>query len=156
MPILNAPYKNLEFHLANVLEASQEATLDRVYVTAEATEFSGQLRSDPRVEFVGQLSASDLDRYWQLCRAIYFPTQLESFGYPLAEARANGRRVVALNTSQNREIAGSALAAFELDDRDSLAAAIDDAMGVTRSPDRETFDPNSYFSWLTGGGAHEK
>ena len=42
---------------------------------------------------------------WSRCRAVYFPTGLESFGCPLAEARVNGVPVIARDTPQNREIA---------------------------------------------------
>ena len=53
-------------------------------------------------------------------RAIYFPTGLESFGYPLAEARVSGQPAIARDTAQNREIAGPALCGYSLGDPDSL------------------------------------
>jgi glycosyltransferase involved in cell wall biosynthesis len=149
MPILNAPYKRLPWHLARVLAASTESgRIHRVHVTARAEEFPPELRRDPRVNFVGALDAAELDTYWRASRAVYFPTQLESFGYPLAEARASGRHIVAVDTPQNREIAGPALAGFSPDSVDSLAAALDLAMCQTVTPDRRTFDPSRYFEWL--------
>lgn len=149
LPILNAPYKRLAWHVQNILEAaSVGGSLQRVHVTADRAEFPLAIRHDPRVNFVGRLSAGQLDEYWKRCRAIYFPTEIESFGYPLAEARANGRRVVALNTGQNQEIAGKALAGFTRGSISSLAAALDEAMQTTVPVDRETFDPTAYFSDL--------
>ena len=51
---------------------------------------------------------------WARSRAIYFPTDLESFGYPLAEARVSGQPVIARDTALNREIAGPALCRYTL------------------------------------------
>ena len=151
MPIVNAPYKRLPWHLQNILEACGSSDLvERVFVTAEAADFPSSVAGDPRVRFLGRLSSDELDIYWRRCKAVYFPPQLESFGYPLAEARANGRRVVAPDSDQNYEIAGAALAAFIAGDPHSLQAALVDAMSVSVAPDRETFDPSNYFDWLIG------
>lgn len=151
VPILNAPYKRLPWHLENIIEACGSSDLiERIYVTADAADFPNPIAADPRIVFVGRLRSDELDSYWRRCRAVYFPTQLESFGYPLAEARANGRRVVALDSSQNREIAGPALAPFIAGDSHSLQAALADAMSVSVAPDREAFDPSNYFDWLIG------
>ena len=51
---------------------------------------------------------------WARSRVIYFPTEIESFGYPLAEARVHGQPVIAPDTEQNREIAGAALFGFTI------------------------------------------
>lgn len=153
VPILNAPYKRLPWHLQNILEACGSSDLiERIFVTADAADFPTSIAGDPRVMFLGRLSSDELDPYWHRCKAVYFPTQIESFGYPLAEARANGRRVVALDSDQNHEIAGAALAAFIPGDRHGLQAALVDAMSVSVAPDRKMFDPASYFDWLIGVG----
>jgi glycosyltransferase involved in cell wall biosynthesis len=152
LPILNAPYKRLSWHVENILEAASLGdSLKRVHVTAEPNDFPSGVQCDPRVNFIGRLSPYALDHYWERSRAIYFPTEIESFGYPLAEARANGRRVVALDTDQNREIAGNALSGFTLGSAPSLAAALEDAMSVTVGVDCHTFDPECYFSYLFEG-----
>ena len=84
------------------------------------------------------------------CRAVYFPTSLEAFGFPLAEARAQGRPVIAAGTAQNREIAGHALCGYSPGDRDSLRHAINTALAGQAAPDPGPFDPDAYFDWMLG------
>jgi glycosyltransferase involved in cell wall biosynthesis len=83
-------------------------------------------------------------------RAVYFPSGLESFGYPLAEARAAGRPVIARDTAQNREIAGPALCGYSPGDPTSLELAVKTALTAQVSPDPAPFDPDTYFDWLLG------
>ena len=87
---------------------------------------------------------------WARSRAIYFPTGLESFGYPLAEARVSGQPVIARDTAQNREIAGPALCGYTLGDPDSLRRAVEVALTADVAPDPGPFDPDQYFGWLLG------
>lgn len=148
LPVINSPYKRLQWHLENVVRACRGTAVSEVAVTASASDVSPDLATHPLLNFIGELSSQELDRHFARAAAVYFPTQLESYGYPLAEARANGRRVVALNTSQNREIAGSALVAFELGDEDSLRGALHEAVQSPRGADPKPFDPGAYFSWL--------
>ena len=113
--------------------------------------FAAELfRHDPRIEFLGRIDQRELRLAWARSRAIYFPTGLESFGYPLAEARACGMPVIARDTAQNREIAGPALCGFTLGDPISLGRAVASAMKAEVQPDPEPFDPDSYFDWLLG------
>ncbi|HZJ04102.1 MAG TPA: glycosyltransferase [Nocardioidaceae bacterium] len=148
MPVLNAPYKRLHLHIERLIAAlassGEQATL---VVTADAAEF-GPLGGHPGVHFTGPLKGEDLDRHWSRATAVYFPTQLESFGYPLAEARVNGLPVIALDTAQNRQIAGAALRAFVPEDPDSLTVAVRNALTVPAQPDPGPFSPQAYFDWL--------
>lgn len=153
IPILNAPYKRLDIHLSNLLKACDdlpEADV-RIRITAREIDFPHELTIDPRVEFIEPQSRTELESAWKCAAAIYFPTQLESFGYPLAEARANGLPVIALDTKQNREIAGDALRGYELDDLSSLREAILSSVTTPTEPDPGPFDPDRYFSWLLKG-----
>ena len=78
------------------------------------------------------------------------PPGLESFGFPLAEARVNGQPVIAQDTAQNREIAGPALCGFTVGDIDSLRYATELALKADIKPDTEPFEPDAYFNWLLG------
>lgn len=148
VPILNAPYKRLQEHLERLLAALDAAmTAATVVVTAHRREFPG-LAADQRTQFTGPLLEADLEECWRQASAVYFPTQLESFGYPLAEARVNGIPVIALDTSQNREIAGASLRAFQEDQSESLTAAVHAALTRPAEPDPEPFSPRPYFDWL--------
>lgn len=155
VPIVNAPYKRLSWHLANILSAldlMQGSAVSEVRVTARRGELPPSIENDSRVVLLGTLTAEVLDQHYAEAAAVYFPTQLESFGYPLAEARTNGRRVVAIDTDQSREIAGSALAGFQLGDLDSLRAALDEAVTQRVAPDPVAFDPDRYFTSLVNHG----
>jgi glycosyltransferase involved in cell wall biosynthesis len=99
---------------------------------------------------VGQLDHAKLCRLWARSQAVYFPSGLESFGWPLAEARVNGQPVIARDTPQNREIAGPALCGYSVEDPDSLRHAIKAALEGGIAPDPVPFDPDAYFDWLLG------
>ena len=96
-------------------------------------------QSEPRIEFLGRIDQHALREAWARSQAIYFPTGLESFGYPLAEARVSGHPVIARDTAQNQEIAGSALCGFSPGDPDSLRHALKLALTSDVSPDPGTF-----------------
>ena len=149
-PVLFASYKRMNERLAELLAALEGDPAVRVRVTASPADLPWSLASDPRIEFLGQLDQRDLRQVWARSRAIYFPTGLESFGYPLAEARVSGQPVIARDTAQNSEIAGPALCGFTPGDPDSLHRAI--ALALTKEvvPDPSPFDPDAYFDWMLG------
>jgi hypothetical protein len=152
-PVLFAPYKRMPERIAEWL-AAVDGELDdsvRLVVTASATEVPGALAASPRLRFAGRLSVDRTRQLWARCLAAYFPTGLESFGYPLAEARALGRPVIARDTWQNREIAGAALCGYTLGDGDSLRRATERALTLRVAADPVTFDPDAYFDWMLGG-----
>lgn len=148
VPIVPHPYKNLDRHIASLLAAIGDLDL-KVVVTATELQLP-LVAGDPRVYFVGRLSSAQLEPYWGRARAIYYPTGLESFGYPLAEARVGGRWIIALETEQNQEIAGAALAPFNVGDSCSLTHAVECAMAGDPRPEPGPNDPDSYFHFLTG------
>jgi glycosyltransferase involved in cell wall biosynthesis len=153
-PVLFAPYKPMSERIADWLAATRGMVDDsvRLIVTASAAEVPASLAASPRLHFVGRLSVEHLAGLWHRCRAVYFPTSLESFGYPLAEARALGRPVIALDTAQSREIAGPALCGYALGDGDSLRCATEAALAARVAPDPGPFDPDAYFDWMLGDG----
>jgi hypothetical protein len=149
-PVLFAPYKQMPERIAEFLAAMDDHNdaSTRLRVTAERAELPDSLACHPRLELVGRLSHADLLSMWARSCAIYYPTGLESFGYPLAEARVNGQSVIARDTSQNKEIAGPALCGYIPGDTASLRKAIARALSAHVKPDPDTFDPDKYFSWL--------
>jgi glycosyltransferase involved in cell wall biosynthesis len=150
-PVLLASYKRMDERLAELLGAVARHgdRSIRVRVTATAAELPS-LVGHPTVELVGRLSELKMRDLWGRCRAVYFPTGVESFGYPLAEARVRGLPIIARDTAQNREIAGAALRGFRPGDEASLTAAVGEALAATVIPDPRPFDPDSYFQWLLG------
>lgn len=151
-PVLFSPYKQMAERLAELLAAldTVRGPAVRVRVTADAAEVPLPIAGHPAVDLVGRRPASELRELQARSRAVYFPTGLESFGYPLAEARAAGQPVIARDTPQNREIAGTALCGYLPGDMDSLRTALELALVADVTPDPGPFDPGRYFSWLLG------
>ena len=151
-PVLFYSYKQMSERLSELLNAVgdlQDPSV-RVQVTAHAAEVPAATARHPQLELLGRLPCGELHKTQARSRAIYFPTGLESFGYPLAEARVSGTPVIARDTAQNREIAGSALCGYTSGDPDSLRRAVETALKVDVSPDPGPFDPDRYFGWLLG------
>lgn len=151
-PVIFESYKPMVERLTELLAAidNDADPSVRVVVTAGRAEVPASLAASPRLRLVGRLNHLDLRRLSARSSVIYFPTGLESFGYPLAEARASGQPVIALDTAQNREIAGGALCGFTLGDIVSLRRAAMSALTKDVAPDPAPFDPDAYFQWLLG------
>jgi glycosyltransferase involved in cell wall biosynthesis len=151
-PVLFAPYKQMAHHLTELLAAFADmgGPSVRVRVTAHAAEVPTAIACHPQVELVGHLPHREVCEMQASSRAIYFPTGLESFGYPLAEARVRGQPVIAQNTAQNQEIAGPALYGYAEGNPDSLRRAVQAALTSDVAPDPGPFDPDQYFGWLLG------
>ena len=154
-PVIFESYKQMPERLAEWL-AVVDHSLDpsvRMLVTASPAEVPASLAASPRLEFTGRLKQAELDHLWARCQAVFFPPGLESFGFPLAEARVNGLPVIARDTPQNREIAGPALCGFTVGDRESLLHATETALTRRVAPDPTPFDPDAYFGWMLGSRA---
>ncbi len=153
-PIIFQPYKRMDERL-NELVAAVDAHADpevTVAVTAAAAELPPDLAGHPRVVALGRLAWAQLRETWAGSAAVYFPTGLEAFGFPLAEARLSGHPVIARDTAQNRELAGAALRGYTLGDTDSLVAAVAGALTTSVEADPTPFDPTAYFDALLGTG----
>jgi glycosyltransferase involved in cell wall biosynthesis len=151
-PAFFTPYRHMVNRLTELLTAIHEHVDPKIHllITADPEEVPADLAGHPRVELVGRLPNADLRRLWGRSSAIYFPPGLESFGYPLAEARVSGHPVIARDTAQNQEIAGPALCGFDLDDEVSLRCATIRALSTNVAPDPALFDPDAYFNWMLG------
>ncbi|HEY0815772.1 MAG TPA: glycosyltransferase [Pseudonocardia sp.] len=151
-PIIFQPYKRMDERLRELV-AAVDAHADPevvVRVTATGAELPPDLAAHPRVVPLGRLTWARLRETWAASAAVYFPTGLEAFGFPLAEARLSGHPVIARNTPQNRELAGAALVGYTLGDAESLRAAVACALTTSVTPDPAPFDPTAYFDALLG------
>ncbi|MGA8110295.1 MAG: glycosyltransferase [Acidobacteriaceae bacterium] len=151
-PVLFSPHKGMLERITDLLTAIDNVAdaVVRLRVTANQEEVPATLARHPRVDVVGRLDHHALRELWARSQAIYFPTEIESFGYPLAEARVHGQPVIALDTEQNREVAGAALCSFTAGNLDTLRCAIERALTTEVAPDPAPFDPGAYFTWLLG------
>jgi glycosyltransferase involved in cell wall biosynthesis len=148
VPVLPAPYKNLVPQLrALLLSTARAARPWQLKVTAKPADLPEDLVHDPRITPLGMVGQLGMAELWRSATAAFFPSALESFGYPLAEARVYGVPVLSPDTSQAREIAGPALLAYDPDKTSSLAAAVERADDpVPAQP--HAFDRDAYFHWL--------
>jgi hypothetical protein len=154
-PVIFESYKHMPERLGEWVAAVDRALDDgvRMIVTASPAEVPESLAASTRLHFVGRVGHEKLQSLWAATRAVYFPTGLESFGWPLAEARVNGRPVIARDTPQNREVAGPALCGYEIGDSASLRSATETALAAQVAPDPAPFDADAYFNWMLGKGA---
>lgn len=145
-PLVPSPYKHLDEHLRD-LAAALPGGCD-VVATMPRASAPPAVSADPRFSFLGVVPRQVVEHLYARAAAVFFPTAVESFGYPLAEARARGLPVLAAGTAHNREIAGGALVGYEVGDPGSLRTAIGSALTASPDPDPDPFDPTRYFDWL--------
>lgn len=148
VPVLAAPYKRLETRLRELLEATAQVGRPwQIQVTARAEELPDEVARHPRITPLGMVGQAGMARLWRSAGAAYFPSTLESFGYPLAEARVYGVPVLAPDTPQAREIAGPALVGYHRAKTNGLAEAVARVdQPVIAQP--AAFDRDGYFRWL--------
>lgn len=80
----------------------------------------------PAMVPLGRLSSQELLEAYQRCDILLFPTRLEGFGYPAAEAMSCAKPVVCTNYSSLPELVTDGEGGFlcPMDDVDAFAAAI--------------------------------
>ncbi|HLW79071.1 MAG TPA: glycosyltransferase family 1 protein [Terriglobia bacterium] len=79
----------------------------------------------PLVRFSGRLTRQETLEAYRRADIFVFPSMVESFGFPMAEAMAVGLPVVAADTELNREICGDAALYFEPLDPQDLASQVE-------------------------------
>jgi glycosyltransferase involved in cell wall biosynthesis len=82
------------------------------------------LRNDPDVEVVLEPSDERLASLYAGAMALVYPSRMEGFGFPVAEAMASGCPVIASDLPELRELAGDAAAYVAPDDPRALAATL--------------------------------
>ncbi|MGF7237409.1 MAG: glycosyltransferase [Frankia sp.] len=157
-PVLPSPYKKTTERLAVLLEAcdrlaqSPDGIAASLVITANTGDItSPEILRHPRLRVIGHQELDVVHTLISRCTAVIFPFELESFGYPLAEARVLGVPVVALQSAHNQEIAGQALVPYQRQEPEQVAAAMFAAR--TARPPAETgtaFSRDRYFDELLG------
>jgi glycosyltransferase involved in cell wall biosynthesis len=80
-----------------------------------------ELGLQEHVRFLGRIPDDDLPAFYNASAVVVLPSYYEGFGYPVVEAMACGRPVIAANTTSLPEVVGNAGLLFEPDDVDGLA-----------------------------------
>lgn len=149
-PVLFAPYKQMGQRLLMLSEACLQVRAEvgpvEIVVTATPEELRQEGAQGGAILAAGRLTVEGVERLLASAHVIYYPTEVESFGYPLAEARANGQPVLALDNAHNAEVAGRALISFT-PDVDSLAQAVKRALAANVVPEVVS-DASDYFQRL--------
>ncbi|WP_320065383.1 glycosyltransferase [Micromonospora sp. RTGN7] len=153
VPVVPGPYKNLVPQLRILVGMADRVRYPaRILVTAAPASLPADLREHERIEAVGIVPHDRLAQLWRTATAAFYPSVLESFGYPLAEARAYGVPVLAPVSSQSVEIAGLALRGYEPNNPRSLGDALARiAEPVVAEP--RAFDRDDYFDFLLTPGS---
>lgn len=155
-PVLNAPYKMLHSRLPALVWAVGELRREQanpdleLLLTLTGQEAAALSLPVPAwVRLLGRLSPARLQEVQREARIIAYPTVLESFGYPLAEARLARRPVVAPRSDHAMEVAGDALVGYRSHDLASLVDAVRTALDTRLEPLlTNPFDPDAYFAAL--------
>jgi glycosyltransferase involved in cell wall biosynthesis len=88
-----------------------------------------ELALDGCVCFVPELPAGDLPHLYRAAGVLVLPSHYEGFGFPVLEAMAAGTPVVAANRASLPEIAGGAALLVDPNQPESIAAALERALG---------------------------
>lgn len=89
-------------------------------------------RLEKNVYFPGYVSDDDLPGLYNLASVVIQPSVYEGFGFPMLEAMACGKPVIAANTSSLPEIVGAAGLLIDPTDPKALANAIEEVLGNTQ------------------------
>ncbi len=124
-----------------------------VLVTAEPDQVAAAgVGADSPLVPIGRQTTKALEGWLATSTAVFFPPTLESFGFPLAEARVNRQPIVAAMTGHNAEVAGDALVPYSSEDPVAWSDALTIATHLELDPSvPNPYDPERYFDWLLFG-----
>lgn len=83
------------------------------------------------IDLRGWIDSVELERLYQTCTAVVFPTLYEGFGLPVVEAMTRGCPVICSDIPVLREVGGNAARYFDPEDVGSIARAIDESLQDT-------------------------
>lgn len=96
----------------------------------------GRAAPHPAMQPLGKLFGEDLVEAYRRCDIFVFPSRLEGFGYPVAEAMACGKPVVTTNCSSLPELVDDEQGGF-LCPRDDVNAFAEAIARLGNDPDRQ-------------------
>jgi glycosyltransferase involved in cell wall biosynthesis len=127
------PRKNLAgvIEAFELLPADLKRDLQLVVVSSQAwgdlqtKELLDELVRDDRAVFLADLGVEDLAAVYSAGEALVYPSFVEGFGLPVAEAMACGTAVVTSNRSSLEEVAGEAAVLVDPESPGSIAAGLE-------------------------------
>lgn len=141
-------HKNLALLLESYLRLPEEYPWDLVIIgpsdirNADAHPLLVGESHDPRVHVLGKVSFEVLCARMRDARALVFPSSYEGFGLPPLEALAAGTPVLASDIPVLREVLGTRVDYFPLNDADGLLTALHKIQG--QKPQIPTLDSHNW------------
>jgi len=149
------PYKNVEGLLRALGEIRRGDGREVVLVKAGAPLTSSQQALAARelvsVRFLGEVSRAELRALYHVADCVVYPSFEEGFGWPVGEAIACGRPVVAAASGALPEVAGDAALLVDVERPGDLAAAILRVLDDGGFRDHLADLARQRGSWLTEG-----
>ena len=135
-----APHKGFDVLLRTARQLRESGTRFTLILTIEEQDWPagvGAIRDQIAnwnlqdcVQVVGRLSQAEMIDFYPRVDLVVFPSLCESFGFPILEAMACGRPVVAAGTAVNREVGGAGASYYAaedaLDGAEAIRAALQD------------------------------
>lgn len=90
----------------------------------EVIKLAQELGVADRLRFLGRVEVAELVELYRRCAAFVFPSTVETFGMPLAEAMACGAPIACSNAAAMPEVVGDAALLFDPADAQAMAAAL--------------------------------
>ncbi len=113
------PHKNVNI----AIEAAEKLEIPIKIICARSI-FQNRLKKSKYVEFLNNVSDSQIKTLYQKAIAFIFPSRIEGFGLPGLEAMSVGLPVIAANSSCLPEVYGQSALFFDPDDVQDLIKKI--------------------------------
>ena len=117
-----------------------------------------RLGIDDRVKHLGHVPSDVLPALYRSAELLVFPSLYEGFGAPPLEAMACGCPVVASDRGSIPEVCGDAALLVDAESPESIAAAVDLALGDKAMRERlrqRGFDRSAQFTWRVAAERHQ-
>ena len=142
-----APHKGFEVLLRTARTLRESGTRFALLLTIEDQDWPAGVRAireriaswnlQDCVFVIGRLAQAEMIALYPKVDLIVFPSLCESFGFPILEAMAGGRPVVAAGTAVNREVGGAGASYYAaedaLDAANVIRAVLQDADASARA-----------------------
>jgi mannosyltransferase len=101
-----ASYKNGKFLIDSIKDTSYKVVFCGAPLSKDERSYLESSLGRERYKSVSNLSNAEMNRYYNSCKCLVYPSSYEGFGIPVLEAQAAGCPVIAYNCSSIPEVIG--------------------------------------------------